>query len=668
MRRMNERYFSRRALVALVVVISLLAVVSIALASNLLVNGGFNADFVPQSSIRGIVPTSWTAVNVFGNPRWIDSFSFCNCGGNNEKTEGTNAVVVESQDIETPPLPGKPFDAVLYQQVNGVANGMDYSFAAAMLTFCGGTALPSGCDSRGYTMTKQVGIDPTGGTSPTAPSVVWSAPNGVDHRWQDMTVVAKAQASSLTVFIRVIWPYQFHGAHTYWDASYLTLAPTATLRVDSPTSSGTVNLFWLGRAPQDVSGDYPGIKLGFDIQVRKLPSGAWTNLLTTTQSTSTSYTNLPGSYQFRALPVLFQQNSPQDDPTRRFVGLYTDPVTVTILDTTPPTSAVAPLASLQTANSFTVSWAGSDNISPPSALLYTIQYRDGNGAWLSWFVDTSTISATFNGLPGHTYYFRSRARDEAGNLEAVHPNPDTFTTVAVGSVSGTIRNVREQPIPVAAPSLTPPAATSRLSDINGQYTLYVTVSNTYALNVVRAGFGSLPALCGLVVTTGNLSGVDVILPPRNDLIANGQFETGNLSGWTTGGSTPPTITSSAHSGSNAAQLGSLSGGDATLQQSVAITSAMSAPTLSFLYKATAGTSVPFTVSVIGATTTQVTPSINGSGWTHGWLDLSAFAGQTVMVQFAVQQPASTQLFLLDEVELGSAEINTTQTYLPLVNR
>ena len=155
---------TRFLLVAMLVsVAALLAALSIAQAANLLNNGGFNGAFVAQTGINGTVPAGWTAVNLYGNPRWQDSASYCNCGGNNEKTQGSNAIIILSEHIENccnQNTDGWPFTAVLYQPVNGVVSGTAYSFAAAMLMFCGGNADTTGCVTHNYTIGKSLGIDP----------------------------------------------------------------------------------------------------------------------------------------------------------------------------------------------------------------------------------------------------------------------------------------------------------------------------------------------------------------------------------------------------------------------------------------------------------------------------------------------------------------------------
>jgi hypothetical protein len=658
----------RKLLVIISALAGIGAALGVAVASSLLDNGGFNDAFTSQSGINGRVPNGWTAVNLHGDPLWQDSGSFCHCGGGNEKTEGSNAVVIVSENIEAccdQNKDGWPFDAVLYQQVHGVVSGTAYSFGASLLTFCGGTGDASGCLNHNYTMTKMVGIDPTGGTSPTAPTVIWSAPNGDNAHWRDMTVAARARSTTLSVFMRVNWPYTFHGAFTYWDASYLALAPIASINAGAANSAGFIPLTWSAVVPQDVSGDYGGIQLAYDVQVFSPLIGHWTDMLVGTQLTQANFPSIAGNtYQFRVRPFL---GYPPDN--HRFDGLLSDAVSVAFVDSVAPSSAVAPLPPVTLGTEFPVSWLGSDNVSPAPALRFDVQYRDGpTGPWTAWQTGTQATKATFDGQRGHTYYFRSRAHDEAGNVEAYPANGDGSTTIAF-AVSGSLRNVRDEDVPLATVATVPAAATVGVSDVNGQFNLYVTASSTYSFTVVRREFGTLPAVGNVVVTTTNATGADAILPPAVDLVNNGQFESGNLNGWTASGFNAPTIAPLGHSGKFAVVLAGGAGLESSLRQTLVLSPALSRATLSYLARAPLGTSDLFTVTVSGSSTVLATTPAVGGDWAHHWLDLSPFAGQTITIMFASLPSTSQAILLLDEIEVGNADTVTIyQAFLPVVMR
>ena len=100
-----------------------------------------------------------------------------------------------------------------------------------------------------------------------------------------------------------------------------------------------------------------------------------------------------------------------------------------VLDTAPPSSSVADLPTYQSTLSFPVSWSGSDTTSGIAS--YDVQFRDGPGvSWEDWQVDTIAPSTVFVGEDGHTYYFQSRAKDNAGNIED-YPGGDGDTHLCV---------------------------------------------------------------------------------------------------------------------------------------------------------------------------------------------------------------------------------------------
>ena len=99
------------------------------------------------------------------------------------------------------------------------------------------------------------------------------------------------------------------------------------------------------------------------------------------------------------------------------------------IDVTPPSSFASAPGSVGS-TSFTVSWSGSDGQS--GLANYDVQYRDATtgSSWITWQSFTTSTSATFFGTGGHIYQFRSRARDNVGNLEAYPGSYDSQTQVA----------------------------------------------------------------------------------------------------------------------------------------------------------------------------------------------------------------------------------------------
>jgi hypothetical protein len=89
------------------------------------------------------------------------------------------------------------------------------------------------------------------------------------------------------------------------------------------------------------------------------------------------------------------------------------------LDRTPPLTSlvVYPLYGDAEFQNFYIYWGGEDNLS--SIKGYDIQVKDGeNGTWTDLLTDTQETMTEYVGQIGHTYYFQSRAYDEALNLGA----------------------------------------------------------------------------------------------------------------------------------------------------------------------------------------------------------------------------------------------------------
>ncbi|TLZ58502.1 MAG: hypothetical protein E6K15_00765, partial [Methanobacteriota archaeon] len=164
----------------------------------------------------------------------------------------------------------------------------------------------------------------------------------------------------------------------------------------------------------------------FDIATYRIQvndnGGGWTDWIPTTTATSASYSGLDGhTYQFRSVATDRAGN----------VESVSGNDSWTMVDMSPPDSSVTALPLYETALQFGISWgpvAGTLDIAT-----YRVQVRDGAGAWadLSGYSNTTATSATFVGVDGHAYGFRSLARDRAGNAEVPPAGNDTSTVVDV---------------------------------------------------------------------------------------------------------------------------------------------------------------------------------------------------------------------------------------------
>jgi len=107
---------------------------------------------------------------------------------------------------------------------------------------------------------------------------------------------------------------------------------------------------------------------------------------------------------------------------------------VNTVDAVPPSSVVQSPTGNQRCSSFQVTWAGTDDQNGSGLRSFDVYVDDLNDAQpvYLWQAGTVKASATFSGYPGHTYRFYTRARDNAGNIEAAPDAPSYDTEVTAG--------------------------------------------------------------------------------------------------------------------------------------------------------------------------------------------------------------------------------------------
>jgi WD40 repeat protein len=112
------------------------------------------------------------------------------------------------------------------------------------------------------------------------------------------------------------------------------------------------------------------------------------------------------------------------------------PVWSNTLDNDKPISQVQTLPATSNSNSINVQWAGTDVGSGLKD--FTVSVSDNGGPFTPWQTNTTFTEAVFNGAYGHTYAFESTARDNAGNVEAMHSTPDASTSLTEGNDTLTV--------------------------------------------------------------------------------------------------------------------------------------------------------------------------------------------------------------------------------------
>ena len=325
-------------------------------------------------------------------------------------------------------------------------------------------------------------------------------------------------------------------------------------------------------------------------------------------------------------------------------------------------SQVEPLPRYVPATSFAVRWKRLDTSGGP--VRYDIQFKEGaNGSWVTWLADTEATQAVFGPeqpiivKEGQSYYFRSRAKDEANNPERIHPEEgDTFTQVPY-FLQGRVRDNRGIPLSGGKVVALDTPFSTIVAD-GGVYRLGVYPQGIYDVGASAQGYGKQPAK-RLEVSSGMT--YDLYLPPEVDLIKNGGFELG-LFGWSP--SVNVYLKSFRHTGEWGAYLAS----PATLSQKIVVPSDMRSPTLSFVYRVPSGSSLgKLTVTLLGKTLSRRVEIelLPEDVWRHHWVDLRSLEGE-VTVEF--RWDGTNAILWLDEVSVGPGFDARYIIYLPNVER
>jgi hypothetical protein len=289
------------------------------------------------------LPIGWKVTFTFGAPETNSTRREVNggiCGSTDNHVERLgeqDSWILKSQHIESSPEPGKPFDLALYQQVSATVGGA-YSLSGWMISLCGGSTTPNDCPE-GYYIAKLLGIDPAGGVDPLAASVVWiesrrpHVENDDPPGWVSLFTSTVAQAPTITVFARVVSPFQWHGNHAFVDSYSLIRSPVANLTLPAEVTGTAVIVIWDAEQSPDVQA-IPGgnYHLYVDIQVRLAGETDWRDWVKDFEGTGSQVFDancVNTTYEFRIRARAEQpEGVPGAFPTQRYRGLWSDPVPV----------------------------------------------------------------------------------------------------------------------------------------------------------------------------------------------------------------------------------------------------------------------------------------------------------------------------------------------------
>ena len=336
------------------------------------------------------------------------------------------------------------------------------------------------------------------------------------------------------------------------------------------------------------------------------------------------------------------------------------------IDTTAPSSQASSPTEVE--GDITVSWSGTDGGSGIDT--YTIQVREGSsGTWSDWLTDVAAATSPGDyvaGTCGSTYYFRSLAMDAAGNQEPGAPEGDSSTLSITGhALQGLVTNNIAEPVWGAQAASTGACASAK-SQLDGTLTLYYPMAGTYDVTVSHDRFAALETVYGLS-TTVSIS-TTFVLPPVDDAVQNGGFETGDFSSWDWSGNLSMRLFP--HSG----EYGVIFSGSGVLSQTLTVPDN---GVLSVLYRVFLD--MPGATFVISSASVSVSP-VQGSNalsltlstvespWTHYWLDVGALVGEEVVLTVPVDANGAYGGAFFDEITLGGTAPGKHVVFLPIIMR
>jgi LysM repeat protein len=198
---------------------------------NLLKNGSLESPYYGQGSQTRTVPHDWNLWIGAGDPNALP---------HNDPLQVLDGAVAWGLKQS-----GAAFTAAGYQQVSvtpgetlrAAAWGWVYTCNDAIKS-CAIAEPPYHHSDPSAVATMRVGIDPAGGLDPLAAGVKWSIPLAPYDQWAEMSVIAAAQNSTVTIFLFMTQERGLVLNEAYWDKASLEVVPGETAGTE--TGAGEV--------------------------------------------------------------------------------------------------------------------------------------------------------------------------------------------------------------------------------------------------------------------------------------------------------------------------------------------------------------------------------------------------------------------------------------------
>jgi len=199
---------------------------------NLLTNPGFEGDYVAQSSSVQVARgwTAWWIPHQEGQPDWQNQQPNFEPSSHPDRVHGGSQAQILATFFGT-------HVAGVYQRVS-VTAGADLRFSAYGKGWTSTSDDPLNVSVGGADLRMRAGIDPLGGTDPFSPNVIWSSQVNAADSWVRFEAYARAQSTTVTVFVYSAPHDARRHNDVFWDDAELVSlsgAAAATAQASYPT-------------------------------------------------------------------------------------------------------------------------------------------------------------------------------------------------------------------------------------------------------------------------------------------------------------------------------------------------------------------------------------------------------------------------------------------------
>ncbi|HEC22378.1 MAG TPA: hypothetical protein ENI95_05610 [Chloroflexi bacterium] len=332
------------------------------------------------------------------------------------------------------------------------------------------------------------------------------------------------------------------------------------------------------------------------------------------------------------------------------------PVLVIVeFDNQPPSASIESIPVPGDRTAVALRWAGDDGEFGTGVMHYDVEVSRDGGPWEPWLTATTERQAVFELSGGGEFAFRVRATDQAGNV-GDYSEPLIISARQTGLLIARIVDLRGQGVPFARVEL----EDGSLHDADGSGVARIEVEPG-TVRIERVDGSAHGQLTPPPVEVGEEQETRVIwmLQPTPNLISDGTFDRA-ARGWEI--SSPLDVQIRAGGGNRVLRFTGARRpwGPPSASVSLTIPPAMTEGVLSFRYRLSGDSDQVFRVRIVGGSEQAILwqSTAATAEMTRVWVDLGAYAGQSVTLHFELwgTKGASGTLAELDDVIVGNVPV------------